>query len=83
MRRAEDVIHTLPEMLPHGEDLPREQWVEELEVLKERFYSTVQLPYLTLRVVSDFYHYYDKVEVVFSQYGLVLIGKHLFGVSLH
>lgn len=62
MRRAEDVIHTLPEMLPHGEVLPQEQWVEELEVLKERFYSTVQLPYQTLRVVSEFYHYYDKVD---------------------
>ncbi|XP_062406625.1 uncharacterized protein LOC134097699 isoform X2 [Sardina pilchardus] len=62
VRRAEDVIHTLPEILAHGEMLPREPWVEELEILKERFYSTVQLPYQTLRVVSDFYHYYDKAK---------------------
>ncbi|XP_041951224.1 uncharacterized protein LOC121711587 isoform X4 [Alosa sapidissima] len=69
VRRAEDVIHTLHEMLAHGEVLVREPWVDELEILKERFYSTVQLPYQTLRLVSDFYHYYDKAK---SWYDLVL-----------
>ncbi|KAL2081877.1 hypothetical protein ACEWY4_021695 [Coilia grayii] len=74
VRRAEDVIHTLPEMFPRGEVRPREQWAEELEILKERFYSTVQLPYQTLRVVSDFYHYYDKAK---AWYNLVLCENFL------
>ncbi|XP_063078832.1 uncharacterized protein LOC134468856 isoform X2 [Engraulis encrasicolus] len=75
VRRAEDVIHTVPEILcPLGEMQPREQWVEELEILKERFYATVQHPYQTLRAVADFHHYYDEAK---TWYDLVLCENFL------
>ncbi|XP_051954949.1 uncharacterized protein LOC127624250 [Xyrauchen texanus] len=69
VRRAEDVIHTLAETVPFTESRPREQWVEDLERLKENLCSAVQRPHQTLRTVSDFHYTCNRCK---NWYNLVL-----------
>lgn len=66
VRCAEDVIHTLAEALPLGDAQTREDWVLDLDRLKEHFHSAIEFPYQTLRAVSDFYNYYNKVGIVLT-----------------
>lgn len=64
VHRAEDVIHTLADTLPPGDAQTREEWVQDLDRLKENFHSAVELPRQTLGAVADFYHYYNKVGIL-------------------
>ncbi|XP_071268338.1 uncharacterized protein [Salvelinus alpinus] len=59
---AEDVIHTLADTLPPGDAQTREEWVQDLDRLKENFHAAVELPHQTLGAVADFYHYYTKMS---------------------
>lgn len=59
VRCAEDVIHTLAEMLPFDGQM-REHWVLDLERLKEKLYSAVHFILQTLRAVSKYHHNYNK-----------------------
>ncbi|XP_051511049.1 uncharacterized protein si:ch211-241j12.4 [Myxocyprinus asiaticus] len=74
VRRAEDVIHTLTETVPFTESRPREQWVEDLERLKENLCSAVQRPHQTLRTVSDFHYTCNRCT---NWYNLVLCENFL------
>ncbi|CDQ70039.1 unnamed protein product [Oncorhynchus mykiss] len=74
VRCSEDVIHTLAEVLPPGDVQTREEWVQDLDRLKENFHAAVELPHQTLRAVSDFYHYYRKAN---SWYNIVLCENFL------
>ncbi|KAG7460645.1 hypothetical protein MATL_G00200960 [Megalops atlanticus] len=74
VRRAEDVIHTLEETVPVRDSQAREEWVEELERVKESFRTAVELPHQTLRAVSDFYYYYNRSK---SWYNMVLCENFL------
>lgn len=58
VRCAEDVIHTLAETVLF--DGQRDHWVLDLERLKEKLYSAVQLIVQTLRAVSRYHHNYNK-----------------------
>ncbi|KAM9704376.1 uncharacterized protein ACNS7B_002718 [Menidia menidia] len=69
---AEDVIHTLAEILPLEAQI-REAWALDLERLVENLQSTVQYILHTLRAVSCYHHYYNKAH---SWYRLVL-GENL------
>ncbi|XP_051501411.1 uncharacterized protein LOC127410271 isoform X2 [Myxocyprinus asiaticus] len=69
VRHAEDVIHTFTETIPLTESRPREQWVDDLERLKENLYTAVQRPYQTLRTVSNFHHTCNRCK---NWYNLVL-----------
>ncbi|KAJ8397612.1 hypothetical protein AAFF_G00436110 [Aldrovandia affinis] len=69
VRRAEDVIHTFEETVAAEDGQVREEWVEDLERVKENFRTAVELPHQTLRVVADFYYYYNKSK---SWYNMVL-----------
>ncbi|KAF7658369.1 hypothetical protein LDENG_00013510 [Lucifuga dentata] len=69
VRCAEDVIHTLVEILPLSDSQTRERWVLDLETLKEKLHSTVQYNLQTLRAVSSYHHYYNKAN---RWYSLVL-----------
>lgn len=61
VRCAEDVIHTLAEVLPvSGQS--RERWVLHLERLKDKLHSTVNFILQTLRAVSSYHHYFNKVS---------------------
>lgn len=60
VRCAEDVIHTLAEIVPF-EVQARDHWVLDLERLKEKVYSAVQFILQTLRAVSKYHHSYKKV----------------------
>lgn len=61
VRCAEDVIHTLAEVLPvSGQS--RERWVLHLERLKDKLHSTVNFILQTLRAVSSYHHYFNKVR---------------------
>uniref|UniRef100_A0A674E6Q5 Si:ch211-241j12.3 n=3 Tax=Salmo trutta TaxID=8032 RepID=A0A674E6Q5_SALTR len=66
VHRAEDVIHTLADTLPPGDAQTREEWVQDLDRLKENFHSAVELPRQTLGAVADFYHYYNKANCWYS-----------------
>ncbi|XP_064195993.1 uncharacterized protein LOC135257312 isoform X1 [Anguilla rostrata] len=74
VRRAEDVIHTFEETVLPGDTQVREEWVDDLERLKEDFRSSVELPHQTLRAVSDFYYYYNNSK---SWYNMVLCENFL------
>ncbi|XP_029902975.1 uncharacterized protein LOC115356102 isoform X2 [Myripristis murdjan] len=74
VRCAEDVIHTLVEILPFGDGQTRERWVLDLERLKEKLHSAVKLPYQTLRAVCSYYHHYSKAD---RWYSLVLCENFL------
>ncbi|XP_041716975.1 uncharacterized protein LOC121549175 [Coregonus clupeaformis] len=69
VRSAENVIQTLAETLPPGDAQTREEWVQDLDRLKENFHSAVELPRQTLGAVADYYHYYNKAN---SWYRIVL-----------
>lgn len=60
VRCAEDVIHTLAEIVPF-EVQTRDHWVLDLERLKEKVYSAVHFILQTLRAVSKYHHSYKKV----------------------
>lgn len=60
VRCAEDVIHTLAEILPFEGQI-RDHWVLDLERLKEKVYSAVQFILQTLRSVSKYHRNYKKV----------------------
>ncbi|KAJ8275034.1 hypothetical protein COCON_G00096590 [Conger conger] len=74
VRRAEDVIHTFEETIPPGDTQVREEWVDDLEHLKENFRTSVELPHQSLRAVSDFYYYYNNSQ---SWYNMVLYENFL------
>lgn len=61
VRCAEDVIHTLAEILPFEGQI-RDDWVLDLERLKEKVYSAVQFILQTLRSVSKYHRNYKKVR---------------------
>lgn len=61
VRCAEDVIHTLAEILPFEGQI-RDHWVLDLERLKEKVYSAVQFILQTLRSVSKYHRNYKKVR---------------------
>ncbi|XP_074540905.1 uncharacterized protein LOC141801666 [Halichoeres trimaculatus] len=73
VRCAEDVIHTLSEVLL-CDGQPVERWALDLERLKERLHSAVLFILQTLRAVSSFHHYNDKAS---SWYRLVLCENFL------
>ncbi|XP_076016269.1 uncharacterized protein LOC143008405 [Genypterus blacodes] len=74
VRCAEDVIHTLVEILPMGDTVTREQWVLDLERLKEKLHSAVLYVLQTLRAASSYPHYYNKAH---RWYSLVLCENFL------
>ncbi|KAJ8008918.1 hypothetical protein DPEC_G00083410 [Dallia pectoralis] len=74
VRRSADVIHTLMEILPLGDARTREEWVRDLNRLKENFSSAVAVPHQTLKAVSDFYNYHSKAS---GWYKLVLCENFL------
>ncbi|CAJ1077516.1 uncharacterized protein LOC117823778 [Xyrichtys novacula] len=61
VRRAEDVIHTLLEILP-CDGQPTERWAQDLERLKEKLYSAVLFILQTLAAVSSYHRYYNKAS---------------------
>lgn len=61
VRCAEDVIHTLAEILPFEGQI-KDHWVLDLERLKEKVYSAVQFILQTLRSVSKYHCGYKKVR---------------------
>ncbi|KAF3702527.1 Actin CyI, cytoplasmic Precursor [Channa argus] len=61
VRCAEDVIHTLAEILPFDSQ-SREHWVLDLERLKDKLYAAVHFILQTLRAVCNYHHYYNKVR---------------------
>ncbi|XP_067428064.1 uncharacterized protein [Thunnus thynnus] len=73
VRCAEDVIHTMAEILPLDSQT-RERWVLDLERLKEKLRSAVHFIFQTLRAVSSYHHYYNKAN---SWYSLVLCENFL------
>ncbi|XP_070844132.1 uncharacterized protein [Chaetodon trifascialis] len=68
VRCAEDVIHTLAEILPF-DGQTREHWALDLERLKEKLYSAVLFILQTLRAVSNYHHHFNKAS---SWYSVVL-----------
>nr|XP_046228181.1 uncharacterized protein LOC124050094 [Scatophagus argus] len=68
VRCAEDVIHTLAEILPF-DGQTREHWALDLERLKEKLYCAVHFILQTLRAVSSYHRNYSKAS---SWYSLVL-----------
>ncbi|KAM7367522.1 hypothetical protein PAMP_013813 [Pampus punctatissimus] len=68
VRRAEDVIHTMAEILLLDSQT-RERWVLDLERLKEKLHSAVHFILQTLRAVSNYHRYFNKAN---SWYSLVL-----------
>ncbi|KAG7508972.1 hypothetical protein JOB18_030479 [Solea senegalensis] len=78
---AEDVIHTLTRILPSDRQ-SSELWVLDLERLKEKVRSAVNLVLQTLRAVSNYHHYFNKAN---NWYSLVLsedfLQELLSGVS--
>nr|XP_020467174.1 uncharacterized protein LOC109966582 [Monopterus albus] len=73
VRCAEDLIHTLAEILPF-DDQSGEHWVLDLERLKEKLQSTVHIIVQTLRAVSNYHHCYNKAN---HWYSLVLCENFL------
>uniref|UniRef100_UPI0037E767F0 guanine nucleotide exchange factor DBS n=1 Tax=Semicossyphus pulcher TaxID=241346 RepID=UPI0037E767F0 len=73
VRCAEDVIHTLSEVLL-CDGQPGERWALDLERLKEKLHSAVLFILQTLRAVSSYHHYYSKAS---SWYRLVLCENFL------
>ncbi len=61
VRCAEDVIHTLAEILPF-DGHNREHWVLDLERLKEKLHSAVHFILQTLRAVSSYHNNYNKAS---------------------
>ncbi|XP_041660757.1 uncharacterized protein LOC121521087 [Cheilinus undulatus] len=61
VRCAEDVIHTLSELLL-CDGQPAERWALDLERLKEKLQSAVTFILQTLRAVSSYHHYYNKAN---------------------
>ncbi|XP_035534960.1 proto-oncogene DBL [Morone saxatilis] len=61
VRCAEDVIHTLAEILPL-DGQTSERWLLDLERLKEKLHSAVHFNLQTLRAVSSYRHYYNKAS---------------------
>ncbi|XP_033932068.1 uncharacterized protein [Pseudochaenichthys georgianus] len=66
---AEDVIHTVEEVLLLLDGPSRERWVMDVERLKDKLHSAVHFILQTLRVVSSYQHHYSKAS---SWYRLVL-----------
>lgn len=62
VRCAEDVIHTLEEMLPF-DGLAGDQRILDLERLKEKLYSAVHFILQTLKAVTKYHHSYKKAGV--------------------
>ncbi|XP_045915964.1 uncharacterized protein LOC123977384 [Micropterus dolomieu] len=73
VRCAEDVNHTLVEILPFNGQTG-ESWVLDLERLKEKLHSAVHLTLQTLKAVCTYHHYYSKAS---SWYSLVLCENFL------
>ncbi|XP_023144520.2 uncharacterized protein LOC111580836 [Amphiprion ocellaris] len=73
VRCAEDVIHTLVEILPLDGQI-RESWVLDLERLKEKLHSAVHYILQTLKAASSYHHYYNKAN---TWYSLVLCENFL------
>ncbi|XP_044025581.1 uncharacterized protein LOC122863288 isoform X2 [Siniperca chuatsi] len=73
VRCAEDVIHTLAEILPF-DGQTGERWVLDLERLKDKLHSAVHFILQTLRAVSNYHRYYNKAN---SWYSLVLCENFL------
>lgn len=63
VRCAEDVIHTLAEILPCDAH-SKEHWVLDLERLKEKLHSTVHFTLQTLRAVFHYHQYYNKASAL-------------------
>lgn len=63
VHRAEDVLHVLAESMSPVEIQAHGEWIMQLDRVKGRFFAAVNLPYQTLKAVSDFYYYYNKVGV--------------------
>lgn len=59
VRCAEDVIHTLEEMLPF-DGQPADPCILELERLKEKLHSAVHFILQTLRTVARYHHSHKK-----------------------
>lgn len=62
VHRAEDVIHTVTEILQVTSPT-RERWVHDLERLKEKLRSAVHFILQNLRAVSTYYHHYNKASL--------------------
>ncbi|XP_040920128.1 uncharacterized protein LOC121199473 [Toxotes jaculatrix] len=73
VRCAEDVIHTLAEILRVDSQI-REHWVPDLERLKEKLHSAVHFILQTLRAVSNYHRYFNKAN---TWYSLVLCENFL------
>ncbi|XP_010769041.1 uncharacterized protein, partial [Notothenia coriiceps] len=69
VRCAEDVIHTVEEVLLLLDGQSRERWVMDVERLKDKLHSAVHFILQTLRVVSSYHHHYSKAS---NWYRLVL-----------
>ncbi|KAK2856609.1 hypothetical protein Q5P01_005344 [Channa striata] len=73
VRCAEDVIHTLAEVLAF-DSRSREHWVLDLERLKDKLYAAVHFILQTLRAVCNYHHYFNKAS---RWYTLVLCENFL------
>uniref|UniRef100_A0A3P9L3Z6 Uncharacterized LOC101162803 n=1 Tax=Oryzias latipes TaxID=8090 RepID=A0A3P9L3Z6_ORYLA len=73
VRCAEDLIHTLAEVLPL-EARSREGWVLDLERLKDNLHSSVHYTHETLKAVHSYHRHHSKVS---SWYHLVLCENFL------
>nr|XP_023666047.1 uncharacterized protein LOC111843059 isoform X2 [Paramormyrops kingsleyae] len=60
VHRADDVLHILAESMSPVEIQAHGEWIMQLDRVKEKFFAAVDLPYQTLKAVSDFYYYYNK-----------------------
>ncbi|KAM8826865.1 uncharacterized protein ACB058_020002 isoform 2-T2 [Synchiropus picturatus] len=60
VRRAEDVVHTLAEILL--DIYTQEVWVLDLERLKEKLHSTVHVILQTLKTVAKYHLFYGKAS---------------------
>ncbi|KAM9314899.1 LOW QUALITY PROTEIN: uncharacterized protein KZ484_024613 [Pholidichthys leucotaenia] len=68
VRCAEDVVHTLAEILPL-DGATRESWALDLERLKDKLHTAVHYILQTLRAASNYHRYYSKAN---SWYTLTL-----------
>lgn len=64
---ADDVVHTLADLLPDA--LSRERWLLDLQRLKDKLHSTVHFTLQTLKAVSNYHSVYNKAH---GWYRLVL-----------
>ncbi|XP_048842096.1 uncharacterized protein LOC125714966 isoform X2 [Brienomyrus brachyistius] len=60
VHRADDVLRMLAESMSPVEIQAHGEWIMQLDRVKEKFLAALDLPYQTLKAVSDFYYYYNK-----------------------